>query len=415
MAARPRNRPVASNPSQSGLISAEYRALLDALPLGTFTVDAGNRVISINPIARDLLGWEEHDAIGRTCPEVFDCALCGPGCAAHGARKTEVPRSSFPTVLTGEDGTVRSVLVDAVPIGEGRVVILLRDVTEAEKVRQALQDRWVFHGLVCASPASKEIVRQIRDVAPCDSTVLVTGESGTGKELVARAIHAESPRATRPFVVANCTAYSETLLESELFGHLRGSFTGAERDRAGRFELAEGGTILLDEIGGIPPKIQARLLRVLQERTIERVGESHARKVDVRIEAATNKDLLREVRAGRFREDLYYRLNVSTITLPPLRERVEDLPALVEFLLERIAERTNKRVRGVTEDVMSALLAYPWPGNIRELEEVLERPSSVRGTKSCAPSTCAGTGPSRIGSQPRRTACAARCSAPAGA
>ena len=372
MAGSHRNRSDASNASQLGSVSAEYRALLDALPLGTFTVDPHNRVISINPIARRLLGWEEQDALGRVCPEVFDCALCGPGCAAHGARKTEVVRRSFPTVLSGEDGTARSVLVDAVPIGDGRVVILLRDVTEAEKVRQALQDRWVFHGLVCASPASKGIVRQIRDVAPCDSTVLITGESGTGKELVARAIHAESPRVAKPFVVVNCAAYSEILLESELFGHARGSFAGAERDRAGRFELAEGGTVLLDEIAAVPPRTQAKLLRALQQREIERLGESRTRHIDIRVQATTDKDLRQEERAGRFREDLYYRLNAFRIELPPLRERVEDIPALADVILERIAGRTNKRVRGLTEEVMGALLAYAWPGNVRELEKVLE-------------------------------------------
>jgi transcriptional regulator with PAS, ATPase and Fis domain len=212
----------------------------------------------------------------------------------------------------------------------------------------------------------------VRDVAPYDSTVLILGESGTGKELVARAIHAESSRADRPFVAVNCSAYSENLLESELFGHARGSFTGAERDRQGRFELANGGTVFLDEIGEISPKLQVKLLRVLQEREIERVGESRSRPVDLRIVAATNRDLQAEVREGRFREDLYYRLNVFTLRLPPLRERTEDIPALADHFLGKLCDRTGKEVRGLSGDVLDAFLRHSWPGNVRELENVVE-------------------------------------------
>ncbi|MHC4934020.1 MAG: sigma-54 interaction domain-containing protein, partial [Planctomycetota bacterium] len=211
-----------------------------------------------------------------------------------------------------------------------------------------------------------------RDLAPYDSSVLITGESGTGKEIVARAIHAESPRSSRPFVVVNCAAYSDALLESELFGHKRGSFAGADSDRRGRFELAEGGTLLLNEVAEIPPKLQAKLLRVLQEREIERMGESSTRKVDLRILATTHRDLSHDVRTGRFREDLFYRLNVFTLRLPPLRDRKEDIPALADHLLERLSARTGKEVHGSTEEVMRALLGHPWPGNVRELENVLE-------------------------------------------
>jgi PAS domain S-box-containing protein len=260
--------------------------LLDVLPVGAFVIDQKQTIEAVNPAAAALLGYEPAQVSGRRCAEVLGCSYCGPACAAMEAREGERPRVGFPTQLTNSKGRKRSILMDAVPLGGGRVAVLLRDVTDAERVRRALLDKWVFHGLVGVAAATKEIVDRVRDVAPYDSTVLILGESGTGKELVARAIHAESVRADRPFVAVNCSAYSENLLESELFGHARGSFTGADRDRQGRFELAHGGTVFLDEIGEISPKIQVKLLRVLQEREIERVGENRARPVDLRVVAA---------------------------------------------------------------------------------------------------------------------------------
>jgi len=352
--------------------AAGMHALLDALPVGVFVIDGERTIETVNPAAAALLGFEPAQISGRRCNDVLACTYCGPHCAAVVARDTDRTQNASPASLTTGGGQRRSVLMDAVPLGRGRVAVLLRDVTDAERVRQALLEKWVFHGLVCVSTATKEIVDRVRDVAPYDSTVLILGESGTGKELVARAIHAESPRAARPFVAVNCSAYSENLLESELFGHARGSFTGAERDRQGRFELANGGTVFLDEIGEISPKIQVKLLRVLQEREIERVGENRSRPVDLRIIAATNRDLQREVHEGRFREDLYYRLNVFSLRLPPLRERNEDIPALADHFLGKLCERTGKEVRSVNGDVLDAFLRHSWPGNVRELENVVE-------------------------------------------
>jgi two-component system response regulator HydG len=346
--------------------------LLDCLPVGVFVIDRERTIETVNPAAVSMLGFEPEAAAGRRCAELLGCTYCGPTCAAAQARDAEQPQVGFPAKLTTAGGKKRSILMDAVPLGLGRVAVLLRDVTDAERYRQALLEKWVFHGLVCVSNATKEIVDRVRDVAPYDSTVLILGESGTGKELVARAIHAESPRSDRPFVAVNCSAYSENLLESELFGHTRGSFTGADRDRQGRFELANGGTVFLDEIGEISPKIQVKLLRVLQEREIERVGESRSRQVDLRIVAATNRDLQREVREGRFREDLFYRLNVFTLRLPPLRERSEDIPALADHFLSRLRDHTGKDVRGLQGDVLDAFLRHTWPGNVRELENVVE-------------------------------------------
>jgi two-component system, NtrC family, response regulator AtoC len=230
-----------------------------------------------------------------------------------------------------------------------------------------------IQGMVGRAPAMVEIYKTIARVAPGRSTVLVLGESGTGKELVARAIHEHGPRRTKRFVAVDCGALTETLLESELFGHVRGAFTGAVADTAGLFAEGSGGTIFLDEIGDVSPALQAKLLRVLQEHQVRPVGGTAWRTVDVRVIAATRRDLAAEVAAGRFREDLYYRLKVVTVALPPLRERPEDVPLLVDHLVRRAAEECGKRVTGVSEAALALLRAYRWPGNVRELAHVIER------------------------------------------
>ncbi len=228
-------------------------------------------------------------------------------------------------------------------------------------------------GLVGASGVMREVTRMIDAVAYSSATVLVTGESGTGKELVARALHQKSPRRSHPFVGINCGALTETLLESELFGHIKGAFTGAQRDQKGLFDAADGGTIFLDEIGDIPLSTQVRLLRVLQEGEIKRVGSADAVKVDVRVVAATHRDLPKLVKAGKFREDLFYRLNVIAIPLPPLRERVDDVPLLAHHFVRRYADRLGKRVRTLSPEAIELLCGYRWPGNVRELENAIER------------------------------------------
>jgi DNA-binding NtrC family response regulator len=228
-------------------------------------------------------------------------------------------------------------------------------------------------GMVGRTPAMVDVYKTIARVASGPSTVLILGESGTGKELVARAIHQHSARRTHPFVAVDCTSLTETLLESELFGYVRGAFTGAIRDATGLFAEADGGTLFLDEIGDVSPALQAKLLRVLQERSIRRVGDTQWQPVDVRVLAATNRDLAAAVAEGRFREDLYYRLKVVTILLPPLRERREDIPLLVDHLVQRAARQCDKHVAGVSEAALAVLQAYDWPGNIREMAHVLER------------------------------------------
>ncbi len=254
-----------------------------------------------------------------------------------------------------------------------RAVERARLQVEVRALREEVLSLSPFEGLVGESRPMREVFALIHRVAESDVTVLITGESGTGKELVARTIHAQSGRASGPFIQVNCAAIPETLLEAELFGHEKGAFTGADRQRTGKFEAADGGTIFLDEIGDMSLAMQAKTLRVLQEHAFERVGGTKTVRSDFRLIAATNKDLLKAAQEGQFREDLYYRLHVVPIRLPPLRERLEDLPHLVDFLLRRYGEKLGKAIREVSPEVFRLFYDYPWPGNVRELENVIQR------------------------------------------
>jgi two-component system NtrC family response regulator len=248
-----------------------------------------------------------------------------------------------------------------------------RIINENRELREALRERHRIEGIIGESGQMLDVLSLVRRVAPSEATVLIRGESGTGKELIAKAIHFASPRASGPLVKVNCASLPETLLESELFGHEKGAFTGAVTSRQGRFELANGGTLFLDEIGDLPLHLQAKLLRVLQEREYEKVGSSRPVKVDVRILAASHRPLEALIKAGELREDLYYRLNVVTILIPPLRERRSDLSLLIEHFLRRFAEKNGKTIRGVTHEARDILLRYDYPGNVRELENLIER------------------------------------------
>jgi two-component system response regulator AtoC len=266
------------------------------------------------------------------------------------------------------------------PFKPDEIVLTLRKAEERERLRREnqllrsqLRREYSIEGIVFRSAAMREVLSTVEKVAPYKSTVLITGESGTGKELVARALHHASPRARAPFVAVNCGAIPATLLESELFGHVKGAFTDAVRTKRGLFEEAHGGTLFLDEIGELPRPLQVKLLRVLQEESIRRVGDTREIPVDARIVAATARSLTREVQAGRFREDLFYRLNVVHIVLPPLRDRREDIPVLVEAFLRKSNKRLGTRVRGVAPEALERLLEYEWPGNVRELENLVER------------------------------------------
>jgi two-component system, NtrC family, response regulator HydG len=274
-----------------------------------------------------------------------------------------------------EDYLTKPIDFDALLLVVERTLARQELKSEAENLRRQLRarDKEGLEGLLGASAAMQRVYQMVRQVSAARATVLITGESGTGKGEVARALHALSPRSNKPFVSLHCAALAESLLESELFGHEKGAFTGADRRRIGRIEQADGGTLFLDEIGEIPPATQIKLLRVLQERTFERVGGNETIKVDVRVVAATNKNLIEEVREHRFREDLYYRLNVVHVDMPPLRQRGNDVVLLAEHFLRRFARENDRRIEGFSDDARAKLVAHRWPGNVRELENAIER------------------------------------------
>ena len=312
----------------------------------------------------DLSGIEVLEAVRSTSPETAVVIITAYGTIETAVRAVKAGAADYLTKPLNLDDLLHRV---------HRVRERQRLVTENRELREALAERHRVEGIIGDSGRMQEVLSLVRRVAPSDATVLIRGESGTGKELIARALHYAGPRAAGPLVKVNCAALAESLLETELFGHEKGAFTGAVASRKGRFELADGGSIFLDEIGDLPPHLQVKLLRVLQEREFERVGSSRPIKVDVRLLAATHRDLEALVREGRFREDLYYRINVVTIMLPPLRERREDLPPLIEHFLRAFAGKNGKSVRGLTREAREALLRYDYPGNIRELENLIER------------------------------------------
>jgi Nif-specific regulatory protein len=286
-----------------------------------------------------------------------------------------------------DEGHLRLVSAVAAISGPAIQAVLRFEELQAEN-RRMQRELGLDHDMVGESPRMQEIYRVMARAAPTSATILITGESGTGKELVARAIHRNSPRARYAFVAINCAALTETLLESELFGHEKGAFTGAVAQKKGKIEMAEGGTLFLDELGEMPLTLQAKLLRVLQEREFERVGGTKTIKVDIRVVAATNRELDDEVKAGRFRQDLYYRLNVVTFRMPPLRERREDIPLLASFFVSRFSRQLGRRVDGISPEARGALLRYDWPGNVRELENAMERAVLLGSGSQILPEDC---------------------------
>lgn len=395
--------------------------ILDNLREGIMAHDLNRRIFYFNKAAEEITGYQKEEVLGRDCHEVFPNKFCGKSCGfCNGMTAIPTAPYSYDISAQARDGTQKRLGMSVVPIfafeKEGRsadksvlgVLATFVDNTREFELSSRLGELKQFAGIVGNSPAMIDLYETIRDVANSDIPVLIQGESGTGKELVAHAIHNESYRSQRLFVPVNCAALPDSLLESELFGHVRGAFTGAIRDKKGRFELADGGTLFLDEIGDISPAMQAKLLRVLQDGVFERVGGEKSMRVNVRIISATNKDLRKEVEAGRFREDLFYRVCVMPIWLPPLRERAADIPLLVEHMLKRIQETGSLPYKpSVTNEAMDIFLQYSWPGNVRELMNCLQYAAVRARGKPMEPQHLpasifsAATAPSSIGIQAR--------------
>jgi len=369
-----------------GVLTGErmLAAILNSLAEAVITVGRDHRIAGFNRAAERLVGVPEAEALGKDCREVLRASF-GP--AQHDCPMGELgeggkPRVDVEGTLVRADGLIVPVSASwaffTSETGEVHgFVISFRSFEEIERIAEERRSKFPFRDIVGKTPRIRRIFDLVEVVKDTDSTVLITGESGTGKGLFARAIHDLSSRREKPFVKVNAAALTETLLESELFGHVKGAFTGAVADKVGRFEAADGGTIFLDEIGDTTPSFQAKLLRILQERTFERVGDSRTRRVDVRVIAATNRDLKQLVQDGRFREDLYYRLAVLPLHVPALRERREDIPLLAGYFLEKFARAAEREITGFAEDAKAALLRYDYPGNVRELENILRRAATL--------------------------------------
>ena len=361
----------------SASLSSDLRTILDSINDGVFTVDEGFRITSFNRAAAEIIGITPEEALGRPCWSVFNADICEGACALKETMATGTPLVNKQVNIHTSARRKVSISVSTALLRNQAGELVggvesFRDLTVVEELRRAAEGRATFHHMTSTNHRMTEIFKLLPLIAQSDSTVLIHGESGTGKELMARAIHELSTRARKPLVTLNCGALPDTLLEAELFGHKAGAFTDAKRDRKGRIAAAEGGTLFLDEIGDISQALQVRLLRVLQERTYEPLGSSDSVKANVRFVAASHRDLRAEVAAGRFREDLFYRLHVMQIAIPPLRERREDIPLLARRFLDRQNALRGKAVRGFSPEAMDRLMGHDWPGNIRELENAVE-------------------------------------------
>ena len=355
----------------------ELESILGSITDGVFTVDTEWSITSFNRAAEKITGITRDEAIGKKCHDVFKATLCECGCALQDTLRTgnstinkaieimsvngkPIPISISTAVLRDEEGGF---------IGG---VETFRDLTVVEELRKELEGKYTFYDIITRNHKMQQLLSNLPKIAESDSTCLIDGESGTGKELFAHAIHNLSPREQKPFVAVNCGALPDSLLESELFGYKKGAFTGAIKDKPGRFELAEGGTIFLDEIADISPAMQVKLLRVIQEKEYDMLGSVKSQKANVRIISATNKNIEKLIRDGSFRSDLYYRINVVRINLIPLRERRTDIMILANHFIDRLNRIRGREVAGLARETLISFMQYEWPGNVRELQNVIE-------------------------------------------
>lgn len=359
-------------------LDVKSEAILNSIADGIVVIGLDHRILFLNSAAEKMFGRTDIEALvsNKKCDEFISHPACAAGCLIHTTIETGEPLYNY-EISCEKKGRIMTFSINTALLRDAQNEIIggieiFRDITLIKELHDALRNKYSFDNIIGKDRRMHAVYELIREVAPTKATVLIEGETGTGKELIANAIHLHSPRNNGPFIKATCAVLSEGLLESELFGHVKGAFTGAISDKSGRFELANHGTIFLDEIGDVSLHTQIKLLRVLQDGEFERVGDSKTIKVDVRIIAATNKDLKHAVEKGEFREDLYYRLKVVPIQLPPLRERKEDIPLLMKHFIEKFNREMNARVTNISPGASDLLMEYEYPGNIRELEHSIE-------------------------------------------
>ena len=351
--------------------------VMDSISDGVFTVDANWKITFFNKAAERITGFKAEEAIGKRCYQVFQTDICNTNCALRKTMATGQPVVNRPVCIINKRGRRIPISISTALLKDSRGRIVggvetFRDLDVVRQVRKEFEAQYTYENMISRNRKMQDIFKLLPTIAQSASTVLIEGESGTGKELIARALHGLSRRRRGPFISINCGALPDNLLESELFGYVSGAFTDAKKDKQGRFALADRGSLLLDEIGDVSQALQVKLLRVLQERTFEPLGSTKSIQVDVRIIAATNRQLDKLVSEGRFRKDLYYRINVIKVSLPPLRERMEDVPLLVEHCVDRLNRLHRREVLGLTPPALQILMKHDYPGNIRELENIIE-------------------------------------------
>jgi PAS domain S-box-containing protein len=354
-----------------------FEAVIQSISEGIFTVDRDWRITCFNRAAEEITGIPRSEALGQRCYEVLHSDLCKDACVIQYTIDTGRPVVNLTVHITNRDGIKIPVSISTALFRDikGRViggVETFRDLRQVEVLRKEIQKTYSFHDIISKSEKIRGILDLLPTIAENESTVLITGESGTGKELFARAIHNLSRRSKKPFITINCGGFPDTLIESELFGYEAGAFTGAIKAKPGRFTLAEGGTLFLDEIGDLPPLLQVKLLRVLQEKTFEPLGSVRTLDADVRILAATNRNLDEMVAEETFRQDLYYRINVIKLEIPPLRKHMEDVPLLANHFIRRFSALHDKEISGLSSNALRLLMGHDYPGNVRELENIIE-------------------------------------------
>lgn len=354
-----------------------FQAILNSISEGVMTLDKDWRIASWNQAAERITGFHREEVLGKECLKVFRASLCRDLCPVDRALSCGHPYQDVEVSIRNKKNELVRLLVNAAPLYNDLGEIIggletFRDVSQNRWLQEEMQTHYGYKSIVGRSVAMQRVFETLSSLIHSDTTVLILGETGTGKELIARALHFHGARRDKAFVAINCSALPEGTLESELFGHAKGAFTGAFNAHVGKFELANGGTLFLDEIADISPAIQVKLLRVLEEREINKVGDNRPVRVDIRLITATNRDLYKKVLDGSFRDDLYYRLNVFPVNLPPLRERIEDIHLLAGHFIEKFNNQMGRRIQGIADQVLDILESYRWPGNVREFSNAIE-------------------------------------------